>query len=198
MNRRFAMAGIGAMLSLSALGCSTSHGDEEVGASRKSQIIQGDGDYVKYTLTFDESGHTLADIYLLHETIGSFEGGVEYWYVKTSYLEELGEHDIVISHQDGEGEPSPASGLQEFELDNIETWASFSTDPLAEVGYRYSNGNIHLRIDADREEVYGITWYQTMSTGSPANISPNGTFSTASGAVTIASGHTGYYVSQEL
>jgi hypothetical protein len=127
--------------------------------------------------------------------IGGFGKGTEYWYVHTSALGDLGEEDIEVSRTSGDEDPPSLSGDQEFTQAVDQTWVNFTTDPVG-VGELYSNagGDHYLRVKVDSGEVIRIVWYQTITTQSPENVAPDGTFSAVGGSVSVPGGHYGYHV----
>lgn len=186
-----------AFLSLFAAGCAPAEGSpgegEPLDSARLAQIDPGwHGGWRHFTVTFEDDT-LFAGILVTGESVSGYDSYTEYWYVNASSLGELGTQDLIFRYDDGENAPPSLSGEQEFTQPANVTWAYFSSDPVSG-GNLYSNGTIHLRIIDDSSEITRITWYQTIVGESPANVTPDGTFTAGTGSVSVPSGQNGYHV----
>lgn len=175
------------------------------GARRLAQIDSGNLNWRQINLVFNDSQSTrLAVVYVFNQAMGSFSTGTEYWYVNEGAISLLGSHAIVISHTDSSGTtapPDPSFSMeQRFTLaENVSWGSSWSSDPVSGGTLHSGPGGMYLRIS---KALIGsiltrVVWYQVLASGSsPANITPNGTFSVVSGSVTPPSGYVGYDISQ--
>lgn len=171
-----------------------SRGEGEVGEARLAQVDPGYLDWRRYT--FEIEKEPLADLLVIgDEDVGRFSRNTEYWYVHTSALGDVGEGDIEVSSTSGNGSPPSLTGDQEFTQPVYLTWQSFTTDPI-NVGDLYGDatGKVFLRIKVTSGEIYELTWYQTSSSSSAENVTPDGTLSYIGGSVTVPSGHYGFYI----
>ena len=129
----------------------------------------------------------LAEVFAIHTTTGSYTAGNEYWNVNKDAVANLGGEAIAISYTDySTGTPSPTAfaHAQSFVEPIGLTWANIGrTDPISG-GYLFKNGTTYLRLrknTASPPSLTYVTWYQVLPNGtSAANISPSGTFATAS------------------
>lgn len=195
MERCFsAVVGIG-VFSLLLGGCQPADtpGEGDAAEARQAQVpTDPDHDWRHYSFDFQE--RPFAHLLVIGDTnVEGFTADTEYWYVDSSGLEYLGEDDLEVSYQDGNGTPPSLSGDQEFTQPVYLTWQSFEEDPVS-TGDLYSNGGHHLRIRVQSGEVTRLTWYQTLTHQSPQNAAPNGTFSAVGGEVKVPDGQYGYYI----
>jgi hypothetical protein len=188
------------------LGCGAADPDPlagEAGLVRAQQLDPGVDIWRQVVLTFADST-PFATVYVFNQPLGHFVPGREYWYVNLSSLGELGNQGLNIAVTDEiSRSPPPDPGYsseQRFVLNENASWGSgWTTDPLSGgslyTGYD-ANGNPQgLRIHAGTE-VSSITWYQVLASGSPSNITPGTTFSTAVGSMNVPPGTTGYDINQ--
>jgi hypothetical protein len=138
-----------------------------------------------------------------------FSPGTEYWYVNLSSLSLFGSYRLYAASTDYGSTPAPTSpgyaSQQAFQLAENPSggWGSgWTTDPVSG-GFLYSAWavpGVYLRVTIAygslSNTVGNITWYQVLSSGSPANLAPGGNFSVSSGSVPVGSGYTGYDISQ--
>src|SRR5262249_16690263 len=149
----------------------------------------------------------LATLYVFSQAIGTFQVGKEYWYVNRNAVSTIGSADLSITitdHDNSETPQDPGYGSeQKFALAENVSWGSgWTTDPVSG-GSLYTgadpNGNpqgLRLFTAGVSGRITRIVWYQALTSGSPANITPGGTFSVGSGAFGVPSGETGYDISQ--
>lgn len=180
------------ILSIAAIGCDAPE-EADIDAAEQPQIGIGYLDWRRIEINFANDDPFAVILVIGDQSIGAYDKETEYWYVDTSYLSNLGSEDLVVSYSDGNGTPASESGDQEFTQANFQTWNSFSSDPVSG-GYLYDSGNRHLRVKVDSNRITQVTWYQTLSSGSPANFMLDSDPSAGSGSVTVPSGQTGYYV----
>lgn len=163
------------------------------------QLDPGFLTFRKYTITFNAvPAVLLAEVFAIHTTTGSYTAGNEYWNVNRDALTSLGTA-VTIAYTDySTGSPSPTAfaHAQSFVEPIGLSWVNMgSTDPISG-GTLYKNGSIYLRMRKDTASppnITYVTWYQVLSRGIAANISPTGSFSTA-GSVSVPPGSTGYYI----
>ncbi|WP_437929869.1 hypothetical protein WMF37_11625 [Sorangium sp. So ce291] len=190
--------GTAALLALAASGCVMAGGAEQadgeaIDSASEAQIDTGYKAWRLYTATFSNGQPLFQVLAIGGSNVGNYQANTEYFYVTTANLQYLGQSNVTFGHTDGYGTPPSQSGSQQFHMPLGSSWTSFSTDPVSG-GYRYDSGGVHLRIGTGNGKITRLTWYQTIPTGqSPANITPSGTFTTGSGAVTVPSGSAGYY-----
>lgn len=195
--------GTAALALMAASGCVVAQGGEQAGSEELDsasapQIDIGYKAWRLYTATFSNGAPLLSVLAIGGSNVGNYQANTEYFYVSTASLQHLGQKDLDFSYTDGNGTPPAQSGSQEFDLPVLSSWTSFSSDPVSG-GYRYDSGNVHLRIGTAGGEITRLTWYQTIpSAQSPANVTPSGTFTVGSGAVTVPSGDAGYYVDDTI
>jgi hypothetical protein len=189
---------------LAASGCIVAErieqpGDEEVDSVSEAQLDPGmSTPWRLYTATFSNGQPFFRALAIGGSNVGSYQANTEYFYVTTASLQYLGKKGVSVSHTDGSGAPPAQSGAQQFQLPVGSSWTWFSSDQVSG-GYRYDNGNVHLRIGTGGGEITRLTWYQTLGQGqNPANITPNGAFTVGSGAVTLPVGSAGYYVDDTI
>ncbi|WP_437317493.1 hypothetical protein [Sorangium sp. So ce385] len=195
--------GTAALLSLAASGCIMAEGAEQgeseaLDSASAAQIDTGYKAWRLYTATFS-NGQPLFQVLAIGGTsVGNYQANTEYFSVTTANLQYLGQSNVTFSHTDGYGTPPSQSGSQQFHMPLGSSWTSFSTDPVSG-GYRYDSGSVHLRIGTGNGKITRLSWYQTIPTGqNPANVTPSGTFTTGSGAVTVPSGSAGYYADSTI
>lgn len=202
MKQHFQVPICAALMSLLTAACVPIEGstiDEEVAAARPAQADPDvSKDWKNYH--FDIGHDSLLDLLVIGgDEVSGFSTNTEYWYVESSALAGLGDEDIEVSSTSGDGTPPSLSGDQEFTQPVYLTWQYFTTDPVSG-GELYSNaaGDRFLRIKVVSGEITRVTWYQTISTQSPTNIAPAGTFTPAEGSVTVPNGKYGYYIDATL
>jgi hypothetical protein len=198
--RRISLA-LAVLVSIGVSACSSSpEGDGPLGAAPQAQIPPG----LEVQMTFAD-GTALATVFTVSQAVGNYTPDHEYWYVNTGALGELGSSNLTITSTTLTGSPSDPgySSEQKFVLTENVSWGTgWTTDPR-------SGGNLYAGTDANGDslalrmytnsggtKVTGIVWYQILSSGSPANITPSGTFSTATGSVSVPSGDLGYDIAQ--
>ncbi|KYG08026.1 hypothetical protein BE21_25945 [Sorangium cellulosum] len=190
--------GTAAFLALAASGCVMTAGAEQAESEAldsvsEAQIDPGYKAWRLYTATFSNGQPLFQVLAIGGSSVGNYQANTEYFSVTTANLQYLGQSNVTFSRTDGYGTPPSHSGSQQFQMPLSSSWTSFSTDPVSGE-YRYDSGDVHLRIGTGNGKITRLTWYQTLPTGqSPANITPNGTFTAGSGAVTVPSGSAGYY-----
>lgn len=194
MERCFsAVVGVG-VFSLLLGGCQPAGapGEGDAAEARQAQIpVDPDYGWRHYVFELDE--RIFADLLVLGDTsVEGFAADTEYWYIHADSLEFVGEDDMEVSYQDGDGTPPSLRGDQEFTQPVYLTWQSFDKDPV-NTGELYSNGGHHLRVRVQSGEVTRLTWYQVLTHQSPQNAAPNGTFSVG-GEVDVPTGQYGYYI----
>jgi hypothetical protein len=171
--------------------------DENVDSAKLAQIDVGNSNWRTHT-GYYTNGQIFARILVIGKSaIGVYDADTEYWYVNKSNLQYLGSYDLEFSYTNGTGTPPSYSGTQEFALPALESWQSFSSDPVSG-GNLYDNGSVHLRLAGNSTNgLTEVTWYQTISSANtPANLALSGVFYTGSGSVSVPSGDAGYYVDQ--
>ncbi|MDC3980488.1 hypothetical protein [Polyangium jinanense] len=172
--------------------------DEEVREAELAQVDLG-LDWRSYTVTYENSLPFGTILVTGSNVSGNFRPNREYWYVNASNLQYLGTEDLNFSYTDGTGTPPSYSGTQEFNLPALATWTAISSDTTS--GYRYTSGNLNLRLFTNSSGISQVVWYQTIwPTSTPANVTPSGTFTTNTGAVgtSFSTGITTYKVDQTL
>jgi len=176
----------------------------------RAQLDPGNDVWAQYVFNFDDKSQTtFATVILVNTTeFSGFTTGTEYWYVNLGSLGLLGSYDLYGYESTYGSSPAPvapkySSGMQSFTLAENPGWGSgWTTDPVSG-GYLFSSwgsAGVYLRVNlaysGGSYEVSQITWYQVLSSGSPANISPSGHMPATSGSVSVPSGYTGYDISQ--
>lgn len=196
--------GTAALVWLAASGCVVAEGveqpaSEELDSAGAPQIDTGyKVAWRLYTATFSNGAPLLSVLAIGASNVGNYQANTEYFSVDTANLSYLGNKSLIFSYSNGSGTPPAPSGPQQFQLPVLSSWTSFSSDPVSG-GYRYDNGDLHLRIGTDGSEITRLTWYQTIPSGqNPANVTPNGTFTVGSGPVTVPGGDAGYYVDDTI
>ncbi len=154
-----------------------------------------------------DDGAAIATVYVFNEIIGTYQPGIEYWYVARSNLTRIGSVGLVISVTDTDSRTAPSdpgySPEQKFQQVQNPSggWgAGWTTDPVSG-GYLYSgpsNYNVRFKLSTSTPPtVTYVTWYQVLASGSPANIDPAGSWTVDSlGSVSVPSGSTGYDINQ--
>ncbi|WP_437998841.1 hypothetical protein WMF26_01450 [Sorangium sp. So ce185] len=192
-----------AFLALAASGCVMAESAEQseseaLDSASAAQIGVGYKAWRLYTATFANNKPLFQVLAIGGTSVGNYQANTEYFSVTTANLQYLGQSNVIFSHTDGDGTPPAQSGSQQFQVPRLPSWASFSTDQVSG-GYRYDSGAVHLRIGTAGGEITRLTWYQTIPTGqNPANVTPSGTFTTGSGAVTVPGGSAGYYIDSTI
>jgi len=174
--------------------------DEQLGVGELAQVDLGRtaSDWRLYTAEF-ANNQPFARILAVRNAVGSYSANTEYWYVNSGNSSYLGSQDLRFSFVEGTGTPDQQSGSQEFSTPALQTWQSFTSDPVSG-GYLYDKNNIHLRVAVDTNgNITRLTWYQTIpSNQTPANVTPGGLFTVGSGDVSVPSGETGYAVDDSI
>jgi hypothetical protein len=204
---RTASLALAALVSIGASSCGgTPEGDGPLGAARQAQIDPGDKVWRQIVLTFGD-GTQLATIYVFNQALGSYTTGHEYWFVNKGSLGDLGTAGLSIAVTDETSmtaPPDPGYGSeQKFVLAENVSWGSgWTTDPRSGgslyTGYDANGDALALRLytSGTPAKLSAVVWYQILASGSPANITPSGSFSTATGSVSVPSGETGYDIAQ--
>lgn len=197
------------LLSGCALG-PAEEGDELIGAAEQRQLIPTHSslDWRKFTLRHSSStGNELAVVFVMTNTVNSFNAGTEYWYVDQAILGSLSANNIYISYTDGSGSPSTPSysNMQSFSVAGspVGGWgAGWTSDPHSGLGKLYQNGSYSLRLQTSGSgsstTVTAVAWYQVIPMAdTPANILPSATFSyNSGGTVAVATNYRGYAINQ--
>lgn len=172
------------------------------------QVDSGEAVWRKVIIVFDQSDDW-GNIYVFNQALGSYLTGTEYWFINRATLGHIGESDMSIVTTDQSSTTPPAgpgyASEQTFHWSENLSWgSSFTTDPLAGSGHLYAGPNgiwlrVHLAGTSPNAVTY-ITWYQVIASGgTPANITPQGTFSVwTGGSVAIRSGCVGYRITQQV
>jgi hypothetical protein len=170
---------------------------------KTAQIDPGSTVWRQVVLNFADST-AFATVYVFNQPLGHFVPGREYWYVNLGSLGDLGNQALSISVTDQISRSAPPdpgyASEQRFILNENASWgAGWTSDPVSG-GSLYTgfdaNGNPQgLRVHAGTK-VSSIAWYQVLASGSPVNITPGTSFSTAEGSMSVPPGCTGYDVNQ--
>jgi hypothetical protein len=171
--------------------------------------LDGGSDNVRTITLSYANGASLATIYIVNTTLGSFEPGWEYWYVNRTQLSNLGAVgglSVSVSDSNTTSPPSDPGYSPEQKFKQAQSpsggWGSgWTTDPFGGAGYLYAGptGADYLRLitsGGSPPAVNWVIWYQVLSSGSPSNFNPNGSWSTSSGSVPVPTGSLGYYIAQ--
>jgi hypothetical protein len=177
---------------------------------RHCQLDTGSDIWRGITFTFNDPNLTpFATVIMVNTTqFTGFSEGKEYWWVNLSSLNLFGSYALDCASVDHGSSPAPSapkySSTQAFTQDVNPSggWGSgWTTDPVSG-GYLFSSWalpGVYLRVKlstgSGSPTVSNITWYQVLSSGSPANLTPAGHMPTAS-SVYVGSGYTGYDISQ--
>jgi len=167
------------------------------------QLDPGFLTFRKYTITLNAvPAVLLAEVFAIHTTTGSYTAGNEYWNVNRDALTSLGTA-VTLAYTDySTGTPSPTAfaHAQSFVEPIGLSWVNMgSTDPISG-GTLYKNGSVYVRMRKDTASppnLTYVTWYQVLSRGVPANLSPTGSFS-STGSVSVPVGSTGYYIDYQI
>jgi hypothetical protein len=170
--------------------------------------VDGGEDNLRTVVMMFPSGAPLATMYIFNQSIGSYTTGREYWYVNRNAIAgQLGAAGLTISVSDsspGSAPPDPGySPEQKFQQTQSPAggWGTgWTTDPYSVAGDLYAGpNNTYVRFLVSNGSPASLTWviwYQVLSSGSPANINPSGSWSAVSGGVPVPSGSLGYYIAQ--
>jgi hypothetical protein len=187
-------------------GCAFETSTEDVGTAEERQIDPNVRGWRSYTMTFDDASHTpFGQIYLFSSTLGSYQPGLEYWYVNRDSLSLLGNTTLSITVTNYSNSVTPTdpgyASEQTFTHVTYPTggWGTgWTTDPVSG-GSLYGGSNqryVRLKTGGTPLGISNVTWYQVLpSTSTPANITPSGTFSVST-AVSVPTGYLGYHISQ--
>jgi hypothetical protein len=170
---------------------------------KTAQLDPGLTVWRKVGLTFAD-GTAFATVYVFNQTLGHFVAGREYWYFNLDSLGELGNQALTITVTDETSRsapPDPGYVNEQPHIlpENVPWGTGWTTDPVSG-GSLYTgfdaNGNPQgLRIHAGTK-VTSVAWYQVLASGSPSNITPGTSFSTAPGSMSVPPGCLGYDVNQ--
>jgi hypothetical protein len=208
-NTLFALLGIaGASLASGCIaGDPADEGDGHVGVAQQRQLDSGTSIWRKISLAFNDTSHTpLATIYVFNVALGSYTTDKEYWFVNRDSTSMVGRYSLSIVSADQSTSTAPPdpgyTNEQSFSLTEDVSWGSgWSTDPLGSGGSLYDGPNhISLRLytsTGSSPTISGIAWYQAIASGgTPANITPSGSFSIGGSSFSVPSGDLGYDIDQ--
>lgn len=190
----------GCLLTLvAATGCTPEGGSEPgegpLASARQGQIMLApEAEWRLYDFTFANEEPFVRILVIGPDEVRPYAANTEYWFVNQDGLQYLGEEDLEASYDEGDGTPPSLSGDQAFTQPVYLTWSSFSTDPVT-TGELYDWGDAHLRVKYESGAITRLTWYQVISShDSPANLTPDGTFTPGTGSVSVPYGYDGYYI----
>lgn len=164
------------------------------------QIDPGMNIWRQYTFTSNANPTVvLAEVFAMNTTAGSYTAGNEYWNVNRDALRYRASYSMSVSMSDhSSGTPSPTSFTngQSFVEPIDLTWQTMRSDP-GSGGSIHANNGRYVRLNDDEEilpTITKVTWYHVLPNNeTPANISPQGTFTSESG-VTVGENQTAYYI----
>jgi hypothetical protein len=168
------------------------------------QLDGGEFNYRSIVLSFPD-GEPAATVFVFNTAVGNFVTGKEYWYVNVDALGSLGSQALTISVTDSSSinAPSEPSYLPEQKFTQVQSpgWGtSWTSDPVSGGDLYSGPNNTAVRFVLSTGSpalVSRVVWYQVLSTGTPANIDPSGTWSVSlGGSVIVPSGSVGYDVNQ--
>jgi hypothetical protein len=201
-----AIALVGLAGSLGLAGCAIEPAEESIGEAPQEQVPPGSLIWRSVVFTFaDPSSTELGKIYIFNRAFSGYTTGTEYWYVDRDSLGLLGSYGLSITTTDHTAATTPVdpgySSEQTFTQPVNPTggWGTgWTSDPVSG-GSLHGGPNSHylrLKTGGTPLGVSNVTWYQVLpNTATPANITPNGTFSLTTG-VSVPTGHLGYSISQ--
>lgn len=177
--------------------------DEAVGDVQQAEVDPGLKVWDQMKMTFGDTANTpLATVYIFNRPLGSYQTGIEYWFVNSSSLSLLGSYGLTMvstASSSGTAPPDPAySSEQAFSLPNLSAWGTgWTTDP-ASGGTLYSGPSQQaLRLTTGSTGVTNIRWYQVIaSTATPHNLTVNGSFTVGASSVSVSTGYKGYSIAQ--
>ena len=161
----------------------------------------------KFTFDFNSDLH-LATVYVFNQPLGSYQTGTEYWFVNKANVGKIGTRALTITATDESSTTAPPDpnylSEQRFTLaENVSWGTGWTTDPVSG-GSLYTGTDpernfVGLRLFTSGTSVSHIVWYE-LADGSGGctvcNLTPAGTFSVTTGAVTPPAGTYGYDISQ--
>ncbi len=181
--------------------------DKPNGAFLTAQIDGGNDVWRSIQMVCADTGAAIAQVHIYNEIIGSFQTGIEYWYVCRSNLSRLGSAGVNITVTDSNSRTGPSdpgySPEQKFSQAQNPSggWGTgWTTDPVSG-GHLYTGPNgsyFRIKLSTDSPPIITyVAWYQVLSSGSPANLDPTGSWTVnSSGSVSVPSGSTGYDINQ--
>ena len=164
------------------------------------QIDPGMLVFRKYVFTSNANPVVLlAEVFAMYSTAGSYTAGNEYWNVNRDALRYRASYSLSVTMTEySSGTPSPTSftnGQSFVEPINL-TWQTMRSDP-GSGGTIHANNGRYLRLNDDQQilpTITKVTWYHVLPNGeSPANITPQGTF-TSESSVSVGGNQTAYYI----
>ena len=170
------------------------------------QLDGGSSVWRSITFTWADDGSAMATVYVFNQNLGTFVTGKEYWYANRDTLSKLGRTGLTITVTDSNSLTPPSDPgytvEQRFTQTQSPGWGTgWTTDPVSSGGYLYTGpSGYYLRLKNTTltpPTINEVTWYQVLSSGSPANIDPAGSWANSgTGSVTVPSGSTGYDINQ--
>jgi hypothetical protein len=196
-----------ALTSVLAAGCAVEPADDTdfPAGAHEQQIDTGWTSVRRVTMTLADRAHTpFATVIMVSRATGTFQPGVEYWYVNRDAVSLLGGAPLDITTTD-----YSTGGLEDPHYRNEQTfsqiqfptsgWGSgWTSDPLSGGKLLGDGVSTYVRVTADPpgENVTDVAWYQIIpATQSPRWLTPSGRFSPATG-VYVPTGYLGYDIDQ--